>query len=70
LAGDGDVVRLRDAYLETWSREHDRAALRELLGLACRVGAVARILVWNRVFPGNCGGSAGWVEELTAAGDY
>jgi hypothetical protein len=69
-ADDADVTRLREAYLEAWSAEHDRAVLREMLELACRVGAVARILVWNRVFPGNGGLSAGWVGELTAAGDF
>lgn len=69
-ADDRDVARLHDAYLEAWTGDHDRAALREMLILACRVEAVARILIWNRLFPGNAGGSSGWATELAAAADY
>jgi hypothetical protein len=65
-----DVARLHDAYLEAWTGDHDRAALREMLDLACRVEAVARILVWNRLFAGNASGSSGWAQELAEAGDY
>lgn len=66
-ADDRDVARLHDAYLEAWTGEHDRAALREMLLLACRVEAVARILVWNRLFPGNASGSSGWAAESAQA---
>ncbi|GAA2056436.1 phosphotransferase [Catenulispora yoronensis] len=69
-ANTKDVARLHDAYLEPWTAEYDRAALAEMLTLACRVEAVARILVWNRVFPGNPGGSPGWAAELAEAADY
>ncbi|NUR60555.1 MAG: aminoglycoside phosphotransferase family protein [Catenulispora sp.] len=65
-----DVARLHDAYLEAWTGEYDRPALREMLALACRIEAVARILVWNRLFPGNASGSSGWAGELTEARDF
>lgn len=68
-ADDHAVARLQDAYLEAWSGDHDSATLREMLALACRVGAVARILVWNRVFPGNGEGSVSWAEELAKAAE-
>jgi Phosphotransferase enzyme family len=45
---DARIVRLRDAYLEPFSGEMPRAELVETLELACRVGKIARSLIWLR----------------------
>jgi hypothetical protein len=70
-AAEQAVRRLLDAYLEPWVRESglDRADLDRAVVLACRVAAVTRITVWNRVFPGNTGSGNGWAEELATAAD-
>jgi hypothetical protein len=40
--GGPELLRLRDAYLEPWTGDHDRAALVEAVRLALRVGGVSR----------------------------
>jgi hypothetical protein len=40
--GAPELLRLRDAYLEPWTAEHDRATLVEAVRLALRVGGVSR----------------------------
>jgi hypothetical protein len=47
-AGDPLLNRLRDAYLEPWTGEHDRPALRHAADLAVRVALVGRVLAWQR----------------------
>jgi hypothetical protein len=47
-AGDPVLDRLRDAYLEPWTGEHDRPSLRHAADLAVRVALVGRVLVWRR----------------------
>jgi hypothetical protein len=47
-ADDPQIVRLRDAYLEVFSDLAPQAELVETLELACRVGKIARTLVWDR----------------------
>jgi hypothetical protein len=42
------VLRLRDAYLEVFSDVAPHAELVEALELACRVGKIARALIWDR----------------------
>lgn len=72
-----DLDRLRDAYLEPWSRYGSAASLRAAVPLALRVGPVGRALTWWRMFPevGEAvlrehAGSAGeWLRELLAPGD-
>jgi Phosphotransferase enzyme family len=45
---DPRVLRLRDAYLEVFSDLGPHAELVEALELACRVGKIARALIWDR----------------------
>lgn len=45
---DPRIVRLRDAYLEPFTAESCRPELAETLELACRVGKIARSLIWLR----------------------
>lgn len=45
---DPRLVRMRDAYLEPFAAWGSRAELVETLELACRVGQIARALVWAR----------------------
>lgn len=47
--GAAEMARLRDAYLEPWTRYEPRARLREALGLALRVGRLCRALTWHHV---------------------
>jgi hypothetical protein len=47
-AGDPVMLRLRDAYLEAFSDLGPRKELVEQMDLACRVGMIARTLVWER----------------------
>jgi hypothetical protein len=47
-AGDRQIRRLRDSYLDVFSDLARRAELVETLELACRVGKIARALTWNR----------------------
>ena len=51
-----EVVRARDAYLDTWSDLGPRGELVEAVELACRVGKVARALTGVR-----------WISELTGS---
>ena len=46
-AGDPALLRLRDAYLEPWTGEFDRADLVEAVRLALRVGGVSRALSYR-----------------------
>ncbi|HEX6920646.1 MAG TPA: phosphotransferase [Actinomycetes bacterium] len=70
--GAPELLRLRDAYLEPWTAEHDRAGLAEACRLALRVGAVGRALAWQRALVNATpaamqrfgGGPAGWLLEL------
>ena len=45
---DPRIVRARDAYLEPFAALGSRAELVETLELACRLGEIARALVWAR----------------------
>jgi hypothetical protein len=45
---DPRVVRLRDAYLEPFASYGSHGELVETLELACRVGKIARSLIWAR----------------------
>jgi hypothetical protein len=48
LAEDGpELRRVRDAYLEPWTRFATRAQLQEALDLAYRLGMVNRALSWH-----------------------
>ncbi|WP_329016176.1 aminoglycoside phosphotransferase family protein [Micromonospora rifamycinica] len=71
--GDPVLLRLRDAYLEPWTDRHDRAALREVAGLAVRVTTVSRALSWRRALDTTDPSRAeyvsavpGWLGELFA----
>ena len=46
--GAPELLRLRDAYLEPWTGEHDRAHLRETCRLALRVSSVGRAACYRR----------------------
>jgi len=46
-SGDGALLRLRDAYLEPWTGDFDRADLIEAVRLALRVGSVSRALSYR-----------------------
>jgi hypothetical protein len=50
--GDPVLLRLRDAYLEPWAAYGTPAELRELCGVALRVGPPARALTWHRILLG------------------
>ncbi|MFI6694213.1 aminoglycoside phosphotransferase family protein [Streptomyces sp. NPDC050433] len=67
------LPRLRDAYLEPWTRTGVTAAeLRRAVSLAWRLGAIGRACSWGRLFPETSGGvsagggeqSAWWLREL------
>lgn len=45
--GDAALLRLRDAYLEPWAAEFDRADLVEAVRLALRVGGLSRALSYR-----------------------
>jgi hypothetical protein len=45
--GDPALLRLRDAYLEPWTGEFDRASLVQATRLALRVGGVSRALSYR-----------------------
>jgi hypothetical protein len=73
LAEDApELRRMRDAYLEPWTGEHSHAHLVEAVGLATRVGMVARALAWQRALaetaPADRGEHSepvtGWLAEL------
>jgi hypothetical protein len=61
--GAPELARIRDAYLEPWTGEHDRATLRRSATLAVRMGKVTRALAWHRVQP-DSEFVQGWVDEL------
>lgn len=46
--GAPELLRLRDAYVEPWTGEHDRATLVEACRLAVLTGPVSRALSWRR----------------------
>lgn len=46
--GGRELLRLRDAYLEPWTAEHDRATLEHACRLALRVGGVLRADCYRR----------------------
>jgi hypothetical protein len=46
--GSPELLRLRDAYLEPWTGEHDRADLLDAARLAVRVGGVSRADCYRR----------------------
>ncbi|MFF5336370.1 aminoglycoside phosphotransferase family protein [Streptomyces sp. NPDC013181] len=68
------LPRLRDAYVEPWTRTGLTAAeLRRAVSLAWRLAAIGRACAWGRLFTaGTAGGataaggeqSAGWLREL------
>ena len=72
--GAPELLRLRDAYLEPWTGEHDRATLLAAVDLALRTGPVGRALSWRRSLIGateaararHGEGIPGWLVELGA----
>ncbi|MEU5965690.1 aminoglycoside phosphotransferase family protein [Micromonospora parva] len=73
-ADDAQLVRLRDAYLETWTDRYDRRTLVEAADLAIALGPVSRSLSWRRALDTTAESRAeyaaavpGWLEELFAA---
>ena len=73
LAGGApELLRLRDAYLEPWTAEHDRATLLEASRLAVRTGPVGRALSWRRSLIGANSvaiarygeGVPGWLDDI------
>jgi hypothetical protein len=58
--GAPELLRLRDAYLEPWSAEHDRTTLLEAARLALRVGGVTRADCYRRALMEAT--PAGWAE--------
>jgi hypothetical protein len=46
--GARELVRLRDAYLESWTGFAGRAELRAVFDVAYRTGTIARALAWHR----------------------
>jgi hypothetical protein len=58
--GAPELLRLRDAYLEPWSAEHDRTSLLEAARLASRVGGVTRADCYRRALLEAT--PAGWAE--------
>lgn len=75
-ADDPAVLRVRDAYLDAWSAEHDVRHLREQARLATGVAKVARAAAWQRALvaatPADLEDSgeavAGWLAELLEPG--
>ncbi|MGH3993280.1 MAG: hypothetical protein ACRDSN_12570, partial [Pseudonocardiaceae bacterium] len=51
FADPATMDRLRDAYLEPWTAEHDLADLRRAAALAMRFGVIGRAMAWHRIFP-------------------
>ena len=51
--GDPDLLAVRDAYLDVFADLGPHEDLVESLELACRVGKVARALVWHRALTAN-----------------
>ena len=71
---DPALVRVADAYLETWSDLADVVDLRAQARLAIRVGPITRTLAWRRALVGCDEASlaewgdnpGGWLEEIEA----
>ncbi|MBM0275868.1 phosphotransferase family protein [Micromonospora tarensis] len=73
-AGDAQLARLRDAYLEAWTDRYDRRTLVEAADLAINLGPVSRSLSWRRALDTAEESRAeyvdavpGWLAELFAA---
>lgn len=70
--GSAELLRMRDAYLEPWTGEYDRADLAEAVRLATRLGKIGRSLSWRRALIGGTAeeiapwrdGVPGWLLEL------
>jgi len=70
--GAPELLRLRDAYLEPWRAEHDRATLVEACRLAVKTGPLGRALSYRRAVLDAKGerwtewaeGVPGWLLEL------
>jgi hypothetical protein len=68
----GELVRLRDAYLEPWTAEHSLGALAETVQAALHVGTVGRAFAWRRALSGvpaeargaHATAAAEWLLEL------
>ena len=71
-AGSAELVRMRDAYLEPWTGEFDRADLVDAVRLATRLAKIGRALSWRRALIGGTAeeiapwrdGVPGWLTEL------
>lgn len=68
------LATLRDAYLEPWTRRHDRSDLLDAVRWATRLAKVGRALAWRRALAGANGIEratyaefvAGWLRDLLA----
>jgi Ser/Thr protein kinase RdoA (MazF antagonist) len=75
-ADDARVLRVRDAYLDAYDDELDRAEIRELAQLATWTGKPGRALSWRRALTmanplelAEHGDTvSGWLEELLSPG--
>jgi hypothetical protein len=71
-AGSAELVRMRDAYLEPWTGDYDRADLVDAVRFATRLAKVGRALSWRRALIGGTDeeiepwrdGVPGWLTEL------
>jgi hypothetical protein len=71
-AGSAELVRMRDAYLEPWTADFDRADLVDAVRFATRLAKVGRALSWRRALIGGTAeeiapwrdGVPGWLTEL------
>ena len=66
--GAAELLRLRDAYLEAWTGDHDRDDLVEAARLAVRVGGVSRADCYRRALLESHGPrppfeEAAWLKE-------
>jgi len=50
--GSPELYRIRDAYLDAWSGDHDRATLIRASELAYRLALIGRALAWRRALDG------------------
>jgi hypothetical protein len=70
------VLRVRDAYLDAYDDELDRAEIRELAQLATWTGKPGRALSWRRALTTanplelaeHGDAVSGWLEELLSPG--
>lgn len=59
------IARLRDAYLEPWTRHAPASSLRELFATALWVGLVSRALDWDHMLRGTPGADlAEWQAHI------